>query len=244
MRVARWLGLVALAFLGGCGPSQPNSCVPEGSSMAAIQASPRPELQAEILAMALSGSVAASDSDYITIVRDLDAIRSVRTDLAEIHATPPRTTTSIFIRAESKSDAGDLTSGRVKSWTCLDKLYGPAHITHIDDMSFVVELPHVLHPLQLAQRYGKVSGVAGAEPMEAAGDGPTICIRSAETTRSYLFDRASGDCPSGCTTHELHLVEVSDAGMVSAATTDTRWRTVDDAPGFACPRRELIGVDQ
>src|SRR4051812_12135410 len=35
-------------------------------------------------------------------------------------------------------------------------------------------------------------------------DGPTICVTPSTDVWHYVFDRAGGDCPAGCTTHEYH----------------------------------------
>jgi hypothetical protein len=54
----------------------------------------------------------------------------------------------------------------------------------------------------LAREYAPLRGVISAFPDGYIGDNASICLTLDGDFYRYVFDRAGGDCPAGCTTHD------------------------------------------
>lgn len=60
-----------------------------------------------------------------------------------------------------------------------------------------------------AEEYAELDDVEWAEVSGRLGDGSDIAIAKMESDWYVVVDRAGGDCPSGCTEHELFYFKVS-----------------------------------
>ncbi len=67
---------------------------------------------------------------------------------------------------------------------------------------------------RLSKDYAALPGMQSVEPNGNGGDGPTICVVRQDSVWHYVFDRAGGDCPAGCTEHAYTHFTVSTLGTV------------------------------
>jgi len=77
------------------------------------------------------------------------------------------------------------------------------------------------NPQIVEHAYRHLPGVAATEFAQFLGDGSNIYVSRAEATWHYVFDLAGGDCPAGCTEHELYFFAVTSPGLVQ---TTAMWK--------------------
>src|SRR5688500_2091792 len=96
-----------------------------------------------------------------------------------------------------------MAGGSYTAWDCLNQHYGVER-SERGAAFMVLYFRGVYNLAQLAQLYAMLPDVASAEPNGSAGDGSSIFGTPEGTDWHYVIDRASGDCPAGCITHELY----------------------------------------
>jgi hypothetical protein len=97
------------------------------------------------------------------------------------------------------------------------------HAAHLE-LGGVFNLPLV------AGLYKLLPEVTDAEPSASVGDGSTLCVSREGEHYEYGVDRAGGDCPSGCTEHEVHGFSSDTVGQVTAL---GEWSSVSGEPAPA-----------
>ena len=66
----------------------------------------------------------------------------------------------------------------------------------------------------LAQEYPKLPATRRAYPNWFAGDWGDVCVTPGPDEWHYVFEEASGDCPSGCIDHTYHHFVTLTTGEV------------------------------
>lgn len=178
--------------------------VPEGAPFGADE-------NIELLALQLSAGPWADRAIYERLVRDVSAIRRIekRVKLVTYRARYDARLLNVHLTPDALAQAKQ---GRYEAWNCLNSHLG-AHVTEGFQPGYMevrfsgpykVEMP--------AESYSKLVGVTHAAPGLMIGDGSNIYVTRRGANWVYVFDLAGGDCPVGCTTHELYYFHVSAGG--------------------------------
>jgi hypothetical protein len=181
-----------------------------------IASTPREDANLELLALSLDeGNVVATDETYERVIADVAGMRALEPGLADIDYWPGNDgKTMILIPTEIARQS--MQDGDYSAWDCLNDFYGLESPPTMSSSLVIVTLDGMYSLDVLASVYGELPGVERAEPNSLGGDGPTICVLRDGANYEYVIDRAGGDCPAGCTTHEAHHFVSTAAGMVEA----------------------------
>ncbi len=156
----------------------------------------------EVLAARVSGRVVAEQGVYDRIIRDVGALRALWPDLGFLGEYVPGAASLLI---ETDRDTRDqMRRGNYDAWDCLNTLFRVKEIRSprwtILDLSFAGTYDLRV----LAREYAKLPAVQRAYPDGFAGDWGDICVTPGPDEWHYVFDEASGDCPSGCIDHTYH----------------------------------------
>jgi hypothetical protein len=196
-----------------------------------IALTPRADTNLELLALQLEPERITSDqATYERVVADIAAIRALAPELADIDYRPPHDGKTVNVWFDDITTQS-IHDGDYSAWNCLNEFYGPATLTihefTITNDLMEIELKGIYDVDRLAQLYAQLPGAEGASSNGSIGGGPTICAWRSGERYEYVIDRAGGDCPSGCTSHEAHHFASDPAGQVSALEV---WQSPDSAP--------------
>ena len=200
-------------------------------SAAAIAASPRADQNLELLALRLdAGEVVATQATYDRVIADVTAIRALAPALADVGYFPPHDGKTLLVQP-SEQVFKLIEAGQYSAWDCLNEFYG---LTSIEPQRFSIGSSFVLVKLKglydlalLAGVYAQLPGITSVEPDGFGGDNAKICAARAGDQFEYMVDRAGGDCPAGCTTHDAQHFRSSAPGVVEALET---WNSESGAP--------------
>jgi hypothetical protein len=112
-------------------------------------------------------------------------------------------------------------------WNCLNRFLGADVVTHSDFDYAELTFAGLYNPDIVSKAYRALPGTTMTDFSSMLGDSSNIYITREGAVWHYLFDIAGGDCPSGCTTHEMHYFEVTTDGRVQKTAT---WNTESHAP--------------
>lgn len=179
-------------------------------------ATPRADENLEALALTLEPErVTASQGSYDRVVSDVAAIRALQPALADIGY---RALTKNLYVALTSIGAQSIAAGEYSAWDCLNAAYSATTLLNqsFSNDSAYVTLGGIFNLPLVAAQYAELPEVTEASPDGLVGDGSSICVSRDGDHYEYLVDRAGGDCPSGCTEHELHGFTSDAAGQVTA----------------------------
>ena len=176
--------------------------------LASSQCPADPVLEAQLLALDLSGKLTPPPDLTQRLLDDLSAVRVGFPEVADITyrhwAAPDR-----IIIGLSEGAAEQFVAGQHEVLNELNSLYG---LLDYDAFSFttafLLHFEQIYHTQRLSELYKAAEplGLQYAEPDYLVGDGSTI---SAEPP-FYTFIRAWGDCPAGCIHSESWDFRVDD----------------------------------
>jgi hypothetical protein len=185
-----------------------------------IAATPRDDSNLEALALELdAGEVTATQETYERVTADVARIRELEPDLSDVGFFRPHDGTTLILTPSDVAFAS-MQAGEYSAWDCLNDFYGLQGIELYDSMlgspwlTIELEGNYGLDVLSLV--YAELPGIETAQPNHFGGDGPTLCAERDGDVYEYVVDRAGGDCPSGCTSHEAYLFRSTRAGEVEA----------------------------
>jgi hypothetical protein len=215
------------------GGSEAGACPPGLASASELAATPRADVNLELLALKVSpGRVVAEEATYQRVVRDVAAIRAKEPEIAKIGFFGLRDGRS-FSFSVSLETAAQMKGGTYHAWDCLNATYGAVlpfefiRIGNADHEFVFAKLEGIYGMDVLALEYGRLPGLLNVESTAFGGDGPTICLTGGPSTWHYVLDAASGDCPAGCIDHVFRHFTTEAAGAVTALET---WGTKDGTP--------------
>jgi hypothetical protein len=81
--------------------------------------------------------------------------------------------------------------------------------------SILITLRGIYNLPRIAELYAALPGVTAANANYGLGDGPTLCAARTGQQYQYIVDRAGGDCPAGCTTHDMRAFRSDAAGQIT-----------------------------
>jgi hypothetical protein len=168
---------------------------------AEIASTPREDPEAEYLALMLTDGIVAEQAAYDRIRSDIASIRASEPRVALIEPYHMHDGKSLYVFAE-EDVVSRMRRGDFHAWDCMNDLY--VLEDSICDDWCVLTLKGYYDLGQLAEEYHSLPCVANAHGPIIMGDGNRICVSQEGVTYHYVFDEASGDCPSGCTIHDYY----------------------------------------
>jgi hypothetical protein len=183
----------------------------------ALAATPRPDARAELLAVETSGAFVAPDPLYQRVTKELAAIARLDPRTADIEPFVEFAADLIVVLEEDAWQADQ--RAQYHAWSCLNEAYGVKEIDH----NMLPRMRGVKlgfgdrrwNAARLAPLYAAVPGVRSAAADGMMGDGPDVCLEVQGDTHHYIFDKAGGDCPAGCTEHLYLGFEAGPDGTVT-----------------------------
>ena len=196
------------------------------SSKEAMAQTPRPDVDAERLALRVSTGLVAKDSDYTRIKADLKAIRAFAKGDPGAKGTWPRLAVqSVTLHMKPKAIEA-LRAGTYKGFDCLNAWYGGALVPVASSIDLVfINFKGWYHGKHIAKAYRGLPDIIFSEPsaVGGAGDDISLCNAKVGGTHRYMFSHGSGDCLSGCIDWVHRGYEVTSKGEVRRLEPD--WKT-------------------
>ena len=180
-----------------------------------LAATPRANTNLELLALRFSPGIVADQQIYDRLVRDVVLISTQDQSVSDIGYFPADDGKGLLLLTDAPT-LSKMQAGTYSEWDCLNDSYGLVDLSFNTDLISYASLTlKGIYDLQrLSKDYAALPGIQSAEPNASGGDGPTICVVREDSVWHYVFDRAGGDCPAGCTEHEYTHFTVSTAGTV------------------------------
>ncbi|MHC4090782.1 MAG: hypothetical protein ACYSUQ_02950 [Planctomycetota bacterium] len=166
----------------------------------------RDNLEAELLAMDLTGQLRAPETEYQRILGDLQLIRSIYTELVTVIDDPDWVSDQLLV--------GMPTGEPAENYEQLNAYY-MAIDEDIHATWRVVTFCDNLNPVVLAPIYAALPEVNYAEPNYFIGTDDQITITILGTTYRYLIDDGFLDCFDGCDCHRVWEIDVTAGGRVA-----------------------------
>jgi hypothetical protein len=166
----------------------------------------RENVEAEMLAMDLSGALRAPDKPYDRILRDLQLIREAYPELVTVIDDPDYMPNELLIGLD--------TSGSTEEYDALNEYYFV--IDEEVHTSFrVLTFCDNLNAPVLAELYAAVPEVDWADPNWFIGIDDYITITEIGDKMRYDIDDGFHDCFDGCDCHRLWVIDVDLDGVVT-----------------------------
>ncbi|HET7540849.1 MAG TPA: hypothetical protein VFK05_13290 [Polyangiaceae bacterium] len=202
---------------GGSSSGGADTCSIAGPSAQELSATPRSNTNLELLALKFSSGIVAEQAIYDRLVRDVAAIVARDPSVSDIRYFAPHDGKGLLLVTDEQT-LGQMRAGTYSDWNCLNQTYGVENTEfNAGSVSFaVLTLEGIYDIPRLAKQYAALPKIRSAEANIGGGDGPTICVTRESDVWHYVFDRASGDCPAGCTEHEYFHFTVTTSGSVEA----------------------------
>ena len=177
-----------------------------------------PDENLEQLALRLSSGLYADPAVYARLVRDITAIRASSPTLTSVHYRPDRDVRVLRVTFEP------LYFWRARmnlysDWDCPNRFLGASMTVHSEFHYVELTFSGLYNPQITSQAYRELAGVTATEFAGILGGGSNIYVSRSEGIWHYVLDLAGGDCPSGCTEHELHYFQTALDGNVQPAGT-------------------------
>jgi hypothetical protein len=185
-----------------------------------------PDENLERLALRLSSGLYADRQIYDRLVRDVKTIRARAPELKSVRyfARQDARVLNVFFNT---FDVWRVRAHLYGDWNCLNTFLGAQVVVH-PELHFVqLTFAGLYNPDWVSKAYRALPGVTLTESGGLLGGGSSIFVTREDAVWHYLFDIAGGDCPSGCTTHDMHYFEVAADGRVQKAAT---WNADAHAP--------------
>jgi hypothetical protein len=202
-------GSDALVTVDGAGPMPDAGCpIDPGATASELAATPRANAELELLALTLGTRIVADPPTYDRVSRDMTAIRGGHPELDDVRVRFPFDQ-KLRVVVDS-ANAKPLQAGTYHAFDCINAQYGGVDqrdvtlATDGSNASTTVKFRGFFAIDRLACRYLDVPGVIQIHADVRVGDGSTVFAWTEDGSAfHYVFDRAGGDCPAGCTTHDL-----------------------------------------
>ncbi len=178
----------------------------------------RQNAEAEQLSIEATGALTAPQVVYDRVVRDLDSIRAAYPSTVNITARPSWNLQQLIIGLTDSAKTAVM-DGSYTAWNGLNSAYGVIQIDKSLLNSYgAVNLTFSGRyniPL-VAAEYAGLTGVRYAEPNGVLGDGNDVCLSIDNGgNHFFIFEAASGDCPSGCTQGVYQGIVVAEDGVIT-----------------------------
>jgi hypothetical protein len=172
-----------------------------------LDQTPRPDYEAEVVALALSGELVAPQALYEEVRDGLERLRSLYFDqIPELQVIPFR---HCWMPGEVSGMLTEAATAEIRAgiYTEMDSLNAALRLASIDTTSFSFRPNQLyfqlffegrLHPQRLSEMYGALPSVEYASPGYVCFDRSGFYAHFLDGAIAYLFRRGWGDCPAGC----------------------------------------------
>lgn len=230
LRSAAVAALALIVLAAGCrdGDSTPSETYPPpevacGPAVGATEleafadpATPRPDAAAEKLVLEATGRPSADSGVYERVTGDLAALASAWPDDTGTGVRTDCWNPGSILVEMTEAAIGAVRAGTYSEWNDYNATLGVTEIDVSDSTRLVrIDFDGRYHGAHLLHLYYDLSGVARAEPNSLVGDGDDTCLEIEGERHYYVFDHASGDCPSGCIEHRYVGFETDSAGNMT-----------------------------
>lgn len=206
---------------------------------------PKPDAEAELAALWLTGDLIAPQSTYDVLTKDLATIRARYDDAIDavsISFHPPWAPSQVIVGFTADAVR------RIREETFFEfyALGDSFELAEIDTSRFsrpsppwaVLSFAGRRHPERMSEAYAALEGIMWAEPNHYVGDWPNVYPWKLGDTRTYLFRKAAGDCPAGCIQSEFFYFRVTDGALAPRA---ARPRSTEGEWQASSPLVEFVG---
>jgi hypothetical protein len=213
------LALVLSSILWGCSKSvnyEPAPPDPYEELQVQLAQSPRPDEEAELMALWMSGDVVAYERDYDRVREALDLVRTTFRDTVSFLDSIEflyRVQESVIGLALTDSATGQLRAGAYTDWDSLNTLFQLIEIdTSMLAVSQQVDLTFEgrLNPSLLSVYYAALPGVTGSFLYVRTGDYSNIYPWKSGNDFTFLLRSAWGDCLPQCDFNRFWYFRVGD----------------------------------
>jgi hypothetical protein len=165
----------------------------------------RDNLEAELLAMELRGTLRAANADYNRILRDLGLIRAAYPELATVIEDPEYVPNQLIVKLIDGQPTGGYEALNSYYQLVNEEIYSWGRVlTFCDNLNAAV----------LAEEYDSLPEVQYANPNWMIGYDDEITVTDAGLAFNYLIDDGFWDCFDGCDCHRVWTFNVDWAGHV------------------------------
>lgn len=190
-----------------------------------LTAHPRENVEADQMAIFLSGELTAPEELYARLRDDLARVReeygdevTANTDrvshVGDVEFQLPWVPSKVLVAFEA-AWADSVREGNYPYWDALNAALGAVSISSLGSFDYVViRFEPLLNPCVLGSFYRDLPGVRNSYPDQYCCDWPGIYPRPADSKTTLLIRDAWGDCPAGCTGQEYWYFEVDDSADV------------------------------
>lgn len=179
---------------------------------AQLALTPRPDPEAEWLAIEAGKTLVANQQLYERAHRELTAIRAGWDAGVSTRVRSPFSSGLIVHGEDPDALVADPT------FTCFLRTYR-GHATAVPSQSFpwvVVDFEGLLDVRKLIPEVQRIAPRTTTYPNSLCCDGPDICLSVDDAgVATWIFDDASGDCPSGCYLHHYTGFTSSPDGTIT-----------------------------
>lgn len=209
----RWvlpsLGCALVVGLSPAATATPPSCngMPLLGTPEEIAATPRAEVNLELLSVEMSGEITAAGT-YDRVTADIGWIREYFPETAGIDYAGVIEGRRLTLGVDPATAAA-IENGTYAEWDCLNEYYGLESV-HPDSHAIgdfaTLELKGIYHVPLLATLYSELPGVESAGSFHGSiPHGRTICglVDSSSTHHYFIVVDAFGDCLSGCINRDV-----------------------------------------
>jgi hypothetical protein len=195
------------------GDTDPVDCTIYTGQAGDFAATPRTEWQLELLAIELVPDLTADSTVHGRLVSDIEALWVHEPLIDGITYRPDHNGTQIVVGGDAATLQA-MGNGTYTDWDCANDWYEMVDVRQ-HTSTVVVEFEGTYDLQRIADEYANFPGISWAEPDFLIGDGSTVCATIDGDTYHYVFDKASGDCPSGCINHRYYYFTTDLAGTIT-----------------------------
>lgn len=216
-------------------PAAPPTCggIPLLGTPEEIAATPRDDVNLELLSIEMSGGLTADQETYDRVTWDIEQIRGLSPETSDIHYNGSLDGYQLFL-ALDEATAAAIDAGTYSAWDCLNDYYGLESATRTS-YSFgefaTLRLEGIYSTSLLEPLYEQLPGVEYADGLGPGFHrGRSICgvVDSSSTHHYFIVVDAFGDCPSGCIYEDVRYFTSPGAGAPPHLR--GRWANFEEGP--------------
>jgi hypothetical protein len=172
-----------------------------------------PDDNLELLALRLSTGLYADEDIYRRLVRDIGSIRHADAHTRGVRYRPIDGGWAISVEFD-RDTLQKINDTRYEDWNCLNSYLGAKIPDGPWNGPVNIWFPRLYDLSRVSELYSRLPGAIGVSRNMLLGDSSTIYVTRRRSDWVYVFDVAGGDCPAGCTSHDLRYFEVGARGKI------------------------------
>lgn len=198
-----------------------------------IAATPRADVNLELLSVEMSGGLTASQETYDRVIWDIGRIRGRFPETAGIPYNGTLDGHQLYLAIDDATAAA-IDAGTYSVWDCLNDYYELESVSRrsspIGEFA-TLSLEGIYNTFHLVPLYEQLPGVIYASGLSGGFHrGRTICglVDSSSTHHYFIVVDAFGDCPSGCIYRDVRYF--TSSGTRASPRFRGRWANFEEGP--------------